>query len=376
MMNQYLREKELKHHAFFSEVVHKLGLKKLDVDVIGVLHVLPDVVPFHRALTSLFEVARIIPKPRSINRVALARLPQEIVTRWKREDLANISNVRHLLAKDRGTRFMFLDIGGYFASTGNELRKEFGERFIGVVEDTENGLQKYLRLPSLAYPVFQVARSPLKDNEDYMVGRAIAFSAEALLRSLCVLANGAQVGVIGYGKVGRSVAEEFRGNQGNVSVHDRAAVRLTHAYSRGFHVKSKAQLLGDSDIVCLATGNQSLLRDEFAHLKQGAFVFSVTSSDDEIDLSWLQANYRSEEVSEFVHRYENEHHSFYLFNNGNAINFVHGTTVGDFILLVHAEIMACAHELASGDHGAGIHDLSDAKRNAIAEVWLSHFATG
>ena len=38
----------------------------------------------------------------------------------------------------------------------------------------------------------------------------------------------------------------------------------------------------------------SLLRDEFKMLRPGAFVFSVTSSDDEIDLSWVRDYYEVE----------------------------------------------------------------------------------
>jgi adenosylhomocysteinase len=190
--------------------------------------------------------------------------------------------VNALLAHNRNDDFVLLDIGGYFARTAGRVRESFGARFRGVVEDTENGLQKYLGARDLRYPVLQVARSPLKDNEDYMVGRAIAFSAESLLRNLSILVNGRRVGAIGYGKIGRSVAEAFRLNQGVVSVFDNDHVRLTHAYSRGFGVLPKQQLLRERDILCLATGNKSLSSTDFKHLKNGAFLFSVTSSDDEM----------------------------------------------------------------------------------------------
>ena len=51
-----------------------------------------------------------------------------------------------------------------------------------MVEDTENGLRRYLGAWKPPCPVFSVARSPLKDPEDYLVGQSVVFSAEALLR--------------------------------------------------------------------------------------------------------------------------------------------------------------------------------------------------
>jgi adenosylhomocysteinase len=373
-MNQYLKEKEEKHHAFFDEVIRKLKLKRAPCDVIAVLHVLPDALPFHAALSRIFNVSRIIPKPRSINQAVMDKLPRDVTVNATREDLRRYDTVQELLEHNRNDDFVFLDIGGYFARTAGRVRKSFGARFRGVVEDTENGLQKYLGARDLQYPVLQVARSPLKDNEDYMVGRAIAFSAESLLRNLSILVNGKRVGVIGYGKVGRSVAEAIRLNQGNVSVFDNDHVRLTHAYSRGFGVLPKQQILHESDILCLATGNKSLSSNDFKHLKNGAFLFSVTSSDDEMDLTWVRSNYASDAVGQHVERYSHARHSFYLFNQGNAINFIHGNTVGDFILLVHAEIFLCAYALTRGAYPAGIHELDNETRDQICAIWLSLFA--
>ncbi len=373
-MNQYLKEKEEKHHAFFDEVIRTLKLKRTRCDVIAVLHVLPDALPFHAALSRIFNVSRIVPKPRSINPDVMQKLPRDITVSATRHDLLRYDSVVELLQHNRNQDFLFLDIGGYFARTAARVRKDFGARFRGVVEDTENGLQKYFGARDRRYPVLQVARSPLKDNEDYMVGRAIAFSAESLLRNLSILVNGRRVGVIGYGKVGRSIAEALRLNQGNVSVFDCDHVRLTHAYSRGFGVLPKEQILRDSDILCLATGNKSLSSSDFKHLKSGAFLFSVTSSDDEMDLTWVRSNYGSDAVGPHVVRYRRGQHSFYLFNKGNAINFIHGNTVGDFILLVHAEIVLCAYALARGRYAPGIHELDNETRDRICAIWLSLFA--
>jgi adenosylhomocysteinase len=68
--------------------------------------------------------------------------------------------------------------------------------------------------------VFSVARSPLKDPEDYLVGQSITFSAEALIRSRGDILHGRRAAVIGYGKLGRSIAAMLHAKHVGVTVYD------------------------------------------------------------------------------------------------------------------------------------------------------------
>ena len=56
-----------------------------------------------------------------------------------------------------------------------------------------------------------------------------------------------------------------------------------------------------------------------------------------------------------------------------AIRDPHGASVGPFIFLVQAEILAAASRLTVGDAEAGYHQVPDADRRRIAEIWLAHF---
>ena len=75
-------------------------------------------------------------------------------------------------------------------------------KLIGVVEDTENGHKRYEQIAFPPCPVLSVARSPLKEPEDFLVGHAIVFSAEALIRQSGVVMVNKRALVIGYGKIG------------------------------------------------------------------------------------------------------------------------------------------------------------------------------
>ncbi len=99
---------------------------------------------------------------------------------------------------------IILDIGGYFAESLPTLFSLVPHKLAGVVEDTENGHQKYLKALSdnhLHIPVWSVARSALKRTEDYNVGKSLVRAADSILRSDLMqrLEDNQCIGVIGFG---------------------------------------------------------------------------------------------------------------------------------------------------------------------------------
>jgi len=364
-LSMYTREKMELHRNFFDCVISELKIRKTTGDIVAILHLLPDAIPFTEALSKIGDIKTIIPKPKSISKNvlnSLQHLPIDVTI--------NRDNSFEAMC-DLKKRTVFLDIGGYFAYFAGKAREDNREKFAGVVEDTENGFQKYLR-KGVSFPFISVARSPLKYNEDIMVGQAIAYSAEAILREQSIIINGLNVGVIGYGKIGLSVAKSFSKRNGNVSIFDTNSVLLTHAVSAGFSVVNKDTLLLKNSLICLATGNLSMRKDDFKKLKKGAIVFSVTSSDDEMDMRWVDRHYKKERIASHITKYTLGDHYFYILNNGNAINFIHGTTMGDFILLVQAELLVAAFMLLNGKDKE--YEENKGKiRNIIASVWLDIF---
>jgi len=344
-----------------------------NIGVIVVAHILPDAVPYLRILNTIFSVDVVFVKQKSINQDIFDTLKGEYkLVLADREKINDITYLREFLNEQRDG-YIFIDIGGYFSNVVNELRNVLKEKFLGCIEDTENGLQRYSVNGQITFPFYQVARSPLKQNEDFLVGQAITFSAEALFRENGIILNGQKVGVFGYGKVGRGVASALRARQANVTVCDIDPVKVTHAYSHGFTPQNKDTLLKNSDIICLATGTKSLLNEDFYKIKNDAILFSITSSDDSIDTDWLAENFSCKEVSPLVTQYRLGDSQFYLLNNGNAINFIHGTTVGHFILLVQAEIVACAIKLSLEGNSNNSHSVPNEICQEIAQYWLDLF---
>lgn len=317
-----------------------------------------------------------LPKPKSIAPVA-QREVEAIVQcdPLTRELFADPDRtVEYVESRAAGERLVLLDVGGYFAPTLNALQERFSGTILGVVEDTENGHKRYAELDERNCPVVSVARSPLKDPEDFLVGQSVVFSTEALMRGRGDILHGRPALVIGFGKLGSSIARLLHAKGVQVTVHDIDPIRRAQALSQGFAVaRDRDKALHDAGLVLCATGAISLRSEDFSTLRNGAYVATVTSSEDELDLAALPAVYQRNRVGDHITRYQTTGHYFYLLNGGNAVNFLHGASVGPFIFLVQAEILAAIRMLTRGGLDPGMHEVSATDRAAIADTWLAYF---
>lgn len=347
-----------------------------------VTHLLAERPSFVRAVDRIAGLAAVLPKPKSIDRVAL----EEVTAVYRVDQLTRglFADAERALAFleecAAGQSVILLDIGGYFAPVLDQLCERFSGRVLGVVEDTENGHRRYLDFGKPPCPVYSVARSPLKQPEDHLVGQSIVFSTEALMRARGDILPGRAATVIGFGKIGASIARTLHAKGVRVTVYDDDPIRATQALSQGFGVAAtRTAAIATAGMVMCATGHLALRRDDFARLANGAYIASVTSSEDELELHTLDGVYQQTVVADNVTRYDTTGHYFYVLAGGNAVNFLHGASVGAFIFLVQAEILAAAARLTAGEVEPGYHELPDADRRLIAETWLNHFnhtATG
>src|SRR5579871_251578 len=195
--------------------------------IIMVTHILPDKIAYFEALQREFGIAAIIPKSYSIHRPTLDLLHGSgfaISSLTKRQlRTQRVRSLAFLRSHIQDHRFIVLDMGGYFASIASAMNDHFKAQMIGIVEDTENGHQKYLAAFSkrpARFPYVSSARTPLKEPEDSLIGLSIVFSAEAELRTRNIILLNKTALVLGYGKVGRSIAESLRRRDVDVYVSE------------------------------------------------------------------------------------------------------------------------------------------------------------
>lgn len=85
----------------------------------------------------------------------------------------------------------------------------------------------------------------------------------------------------------------------------------------------------------------------------------------------MQEKYESEKISKYIVKYEKNGHYFFLVNNGNAVNFIHGSVVDDFILLIQKEMIDSIIEFSKDNLSANIHEGFKNTKTRIADTWLN-----
>ncbi|MFH8368161.1 adenosylhomocysteinase [Streptomyces sp. NPDC018031] len=361
--------------AYFSRIARRFTPAEPPSSLL-VTHMLPERPLFVHAVGKVSNLRAVLPKPRSVHIPARREVERTyVVDELSRSLFADADTaVTYLETRAAGEPLVLLDVGGYFASSLDVLCERFSGKVLGVVEDTENGHKRYAQRDKLPCPVVSVARSPLKDPEDFLVGQSVVFSTEALLRERGDILHGRPALVLGFGKLGSSIARLLHAKGVHVTVYDIDPVRRTQALSQGFSVaRERDNALKNAGLVLCATGSLSLRGEDFPELKNGAYVATVTSSEDELELEGLPNGYTRHSAGEHVTRYSTTGHYFYLLNGGEAVNFIHGASVGPFIFLVQAEIIAGVCALARGDLDATMHDIPAADRSTIAATWLHYY---
>ncbi|MER5988963.1 adenosylhomocysteinase [Streptomyces sp. NPDC001787] len=361
--------------AYFSKIVGQFAPAEQAAAFL-VTHLLPERPAFVHAVASLSRLRAVLPKPKSISPSAQREVERAFpVDALTRELFAETDTaLDYFESRAAGEPVALLDVGGYFAPALTDLHERFSGRIAGVIEDTENGHRRYEDLDKLPCPIISVARSPLKDPEDFLVGQSVVFSTEAVMRGRGDILHGRPALVIGFGKLGSSIARLLHAKGVQVTVFDIDPVRRTQALSQGFAVaRDRESALTGAGLVLCATGAVSLQGEDFPHLRNGAYIATVTSSEDELDLAGLPNVYTRTMIGDHVTRYQTTGHYFYLANGGNAVNFLHGASVGPFIFLIQAEILAAIRMLTRNNLDPGMHEVSAADRAAVAATWLSYF---
>ena len=349
------------------------------ISVVAVSHIIPSSEAYISSLQENFNLIGIIPKPKSINKQTLKLLNKQGVTvldQFTRENIVNdVGELAEYLSAYEN--ICLVDIGGYFSEVLGELKKRLGKKLLGVVEDTENGHQKYENVSQDKVQVVSVARSPLKSFEDQLVGNGVAHAAETVLRELNAIITYKSCGIIGYGKIGKGVAQYLQQRGIKPYVCEIDPLRSIQASCDGAAICSIDSLLKKSDVVFCATGSRALDIMKLRDLKRGAFLASVTSSDDEFDLRFIGGEYAHNIVTGHITKYSKRGHHFYLLNDGNAINFLYSAAVDKYIYLVQGELMMSILRLAKNSTQKSLGRIqtnTSEDHKAIAELWLDYIS--
>jgi adenosylhomocysteinase len=209
----------------------------------------------------------------------------------------------------------------YLCDMGGELSVAYLDRdppVKGALEATTSGLNA-LREHVIPFPVFNWNSIPLKDRLEnrFHVGNEVwPVFTEVTWMNLFRRS----VLVVGFGPVGKGIAERARDLGAIVCVADLDAVRLIEAQHYGCAPVSLEAGLARCQIVVTATGRERVLREE--HLRQarpGAIFFNAGHSNREIDIDWL---YRQphQRVRPHVEQFDLNGKQIFLLAKGSLLN--------------------------------------------------------
>jgi adenosylhomocysteinase len=236
------------------------------------------------------------------------------------------------------------------------------------LEGTGSGISRLAGIET-AYPIYNWDDLPVKEglHNRHIVGLTTwhAFFARTRLTL-----HGKRVLVIGYGSVGRGLAEAARAYGGVVTVAERDPARALEAAYAGWTVLPLTAALAEAAVIVTATGARGVIGTEhFPLLRDGAFLLNVGHEANEIDVPELLANPHAEALS-FVEEVRLGAKSVYLFAGGSMANLTagEGDSLNAFDLTLAVMTAGVKHIIGAGaGAGPGVYLLP-------REVWAPYLS--
>jgi adenosylhomocysteinase len=192
----------------------------------------------------------------------------------------------------------------------------------GALEATTSGLN-LLRKHELPFPVFDWNSIPLKDRLEnrFQVGDAV-WPAFCHVTGLGMF--GRHVLVVGFGPVGKGIAERARNMGAIVCVADLDPVRLLEARHHGCETVTIEEGLARCRIVVTATGVDGVLREQhLRRVKPGTILFNAGHTNREIDIDWLHRQ-PHRRMKDHIERFDLDETYLFLLAQGSLLNLAAG----------------------------------------------------
>jgi adenosylhomocysteinase len=348
------------------------------VEIILVQHLLSDTEEFVRLIRGFgFKVNRIIGIEYSsrqdvVERLRSSGLDVVLPTIAATED--TLRQVLHdQLSGSQSKRIILQEVGGYCANILNAgIEPQLQDRFLGVIEETRQGLWRYRDVSNFPVPVIEIADSFLKSLEARYVGEAVARAVEVDLLESGSTLWGARSVVLGFGDVGSNVANGLRARGSFVSCFDTDPLKLIYARMLGFRSPARERLLADADVVVGASGKRSVTDQDLEQLADGVMLASASSKDVEFPIDLIRSTAtRRHVVTPYVNEYTMPWGKrIRVSSEGHPINF-RGFSLPHFMSdLLFAQIVAAMQMLLSVRPSNQIHSLSKEHQVRIASEWL------
>ena len=237
--------------------------------------------------------------------------------------------------EDKKPLNMILDDGGDLTNMVLDRYPELASGINGLSEETTTGVHRlYERVKNgtLPMPAININDSVTKSKFDNKYGCKES-AVDAIRRATDIMLAGKRVTVCGYGDVGKGTAASFKGAGSIVTVTEIDPICALQAAMDGFEVKKLETVVGNSDIIITTTGNKDIVRGEhFEAMKDKVIVCNIGHFDNEIDVSYLNANSEKVEIKPQVDKYNINGKDIILLAEGRLVNLGCATGHPSFVM--------------------------------------------
>ena len=314
--------------------------------------------------------------PRTTNGAVVAALRDQGMTVVSEPDGTMASWEKELLAAADHAPDYIIDDGAELTLRMALHRPDLFRRLKGVSEETTTGTARLYAMEAagkLPFPALTANNARCKHLFDNRYGTGQT-TLQAILRLTNRQIAGARIVVIGYGYVGRGIAEYARAMGAMTSVVETDPVRALEAHMDGHSVARSVDAVKGAQVVIAATGGmRAVSAPEFAHLAHDVVLANAGHHDLEIDVDALaQAALSQSESRPQITTYRLDRRDIHVLSGGALVNIAGGSGHPVEIMdLTFAVQGIGAHHLINAGLPPGLHVLPKALDDAIAAAKLA-----
>ncbi len=273
---------------------------------------------------------------------------------------------------------MILDDGGDLTNMVLDNFPELVDGINGISEETTTGVLRLIereRKGTLPIPAINVNDSVTKSKFDNKYGCKES-AVDAIRRATDVMMAGKVAVVAGYGDVGKGTAASLRGAGARVIVTEIDPICALQAAMDGFEVKRMDDAAPRADIVVTATGNKDIVTGtHFESMKDKVIVGNIGHFDNEIDVAWLKANSKEENIKPQVDIFTlKSGKQVVLLSQGRLMNLGNATGHPSFVMsnsFTNQTLAQIALWNRPEEFEVGVHVLPKSLDEKVARLHLS-----
>lgn len=274
---------------------------------------------------------------------------------------------------------MILDDGGDLTALVHKKYSHLIKDIKGLSEETTTGIHTLVKMHKnneLKMPAINVNDSVTKSKFDNLYGCRESL-VDGIKRATDVMLAGKVACVAGYGDVGKGCAQALRAFGARVLITEIDPIIALQAAMEGYEVTTMDEAVKEARVFVTATGNKKIIRPyHFEQMLEDSIVCNIGHFDCEIDVDWLNANAKKENVKPQVDRYtlKNGKHVIIL-AEGRLVNLgcAHGhpsfVMSNSFTNQVLAQIELWCNP---GKYDIGVHFLPKQLDEKVARLHLDH----